>query len=61
MKNNLTVTRGEGGGDNEGKGFQELFIIKDTWTKPRKGVESGEGSGYGWGVGKMQETVLEQQ
>ena len=25
VKNNLTVTRGEVGGDNEGKGFQELL------------------------------------
>ena len=25
--------------------------IKDTWTKPRGGVEAGEGGGDGWGGG----------
>ena len=56
------------GGDNGG-GKGEGFIgttTKDTWTKPRGGVESGEACG-GWlgcrgsGGGKMQTTVLEQQ
>ena len=39
IKNNLTVTRGQVGGDNGGRG--EGFsgtTIKDTWTKTR-GVE----------------------
>ena len=25
--------------------------MKDSWTKPRWGVESGEGGGDGWGGG----------
>ena len=25
--------------------------IKDTWTKPRRGVEAKEGGGFGWGGG----------
>ena len=42
MKNNLTVTRGEVGGDNgrKGEGFSGT-IIKDTWTKPRWGGTRG--------------------
>ena len=46
IKNNLTVTRGEGGGDN---GCREEFsgtTIKDTWTKPRRG--GSEGGKWGW-------------
>ena len=35
--------------------------IKDTWTKPRGKVEAREGGGFGWGGGKMQTTVIEQQ
>ena len=39
--------------------------IKDTWTKPRGGVGSGEGGEDGWGggsrVAKMKTIVLEQQ
>ena len=39
-------------------------IIKDTWTITRR-VETGEGGGEGWvvgrGWGKRQKTVLEQQ
>ena len=37
IKNKLTVTRGEGGGDNggrKGKGHQGTCIM-DTWTKPK--------------------------
>ena len=50
--NNLTVTRGEVGGDNgvKGEGFSRT-TIKDTWTKPR-GVKAGEGGGDGWVGGK---------
>ena len=39
-----TIARGEGGRDSGEKGFQEL--LKDTWTKPRGRVESGEGGGF---------------
>ena len=35
--------------------------IKDTWTKPRAGVEAGEGGGFGWDGEKRQTTVTEQQ
>ena len=38
------------GGDNAGWGEEERFsgmTIKDTWTKPRGAVESGEGGGDG--------------
>ena len=57
IKNKLTVTRGEVGGDNEGERFSGT-TIKDTWTKPRwSGI--GEAGGDGWGGGKMQTTVLE--
>ena len=46
-----------------GEGFVGT-IIKDTWTITGGGVEmvgSGEGWGLGWGGGKRQRTVLEQQ
>ena len=45
IKNNLTVTRGVRGGDNGGKGGEGFSrtCIKDTWTKPNGGVDSGEG------------------
>ena len=37
--------------------------IKDTWTKSRGRVETGEGGGFSWGGvegwGKMQTTVIE--
>ena len=50
------------GRDNGGesvKGFSGS-AIKDTWTKPRwSGI--GEAGGDGWGGGKMQTTVIEQQ
>ena len=53
MKNNLTLTRGEVGGDNgeKGVGFSGT-PIKDTWTKSRRVVESGEGGEDGWGWGE---------
>ena len=43
IKNNLTVTRGEVGGDNgggKGDGFPGT-TIKDTWTKPKVGRMEG--------------------
>ena len=51
IKNNLSVTRGEVGEDNEGRG--EGFSgtsKKDTWTN-ELGVEAREGGGFGWGGG----------
>ena len=51
MKNKLTVTRGEVGGDNGGKwgGFSGP-TIKDTWTKPKRGGIEGRRWGcLGWG------------
>ena len=53
MKNKLTVTRGEGEGDNggkKGKGHQGT-CIKDPLTKP-KGEGLWAGGGGGWG-GRM--------
>ena len=51
------------GGNNGGRG--EGFSgtsIKDTWTKPRGGVDAREGGGVGGsGGGLMQITVIEQQ
>ena len=48
IKNNLTVTRGEVGGDNgakRGKGFSGT-TIKDTWTKSKEGrIKGGK---WGW-------------
>ena len=44
MKNNLTVTRGEVGRDNGGKGEKgcQGTCIKDPWTKPKGSrVEGG--------------------
>ena len=49
FKNNLTIARGEWGGDSGERGLQELLTIKDTWTKSRGRVEVGEGGGFGWG------------
>ena len=43
-----------------GEGFSGT-TIKDTWTKPRRRVEAGEGGGFGWGGEKMQTTVIAQQ
>ena len=48
MKNKLTVTRGEGEGDNggkRGKGHPGT-CIKDTWTKPKG--DKIEGGRWGW-------------
>ena len=42
VKNNLTIARGEGGGDSGERGIQ------DTWTKSRGRVEAREGGGFGW-------------
>ena len=62
IKNKLTVTRGEGQGDNrgkKGKGHKGTGI-KDPWTKP-KGVRIRVGDGAGEsGGGKMETTILEQ-
>ena len=66
MKNKLTVTKGEVGRDNGGKGEEGFSgtCTKDRWTKP-KGVGSRVGSGDGQGGvsrgGKMETTVFEQQ
>ena len=66
IKNTRTVTRGEMGGVNGGKrvkGFQEQ--LQKTHGQNQRGVESGEGGGDAWGLGrgreKRQTTVLEQQ
>ena len=51
MKNKLTVTRGEGEGDNggkRGKGRQGT-CIKDPWMRPK--MERIEGGRLGWGSG----------
>ena len=48
IKNKLTVTRREAGGDNRGKrgkGHQGT-CIRDTWTKPKAG--GFEGGRWGW-------------
>ena len=44
VKNNLTIARGEWGGDS-GEGFSGT-TIKDTWAKPRGRVEAREGGGF---------------
>ena len=38
----------------EGEGFSGTSI-KDTWTKPKWGVVSGEGGEDGWGGGSQGE------
>ena len=47
-----------------GEGFSGTSI-KDTWTKPRGRVDTGEGGGFGWGGGrvgeKLQTTIIERQ
>ena len=48
----MTVTRGEGGWDNEGKVFSGT-TIKDTWTKPRGRVEVREAGGFDWDKGAV--------
>ena len=53
---------GEVGGDNEGergKGFQEH--VGRTHRQNHRVVGSRVGSGDGWGGGKIETTVLEQQ
>ena len=42
------------GGHNggRGKGFSGTYI-KDTWTKPSRGVEAGEAGRDGWSGGNM--------
>ena len=51
MKNKLTVTRGEGKGDNrekKGKGHQGT-CIKGPWAKPKQGKIKGVRWGWvGW-------------
>ena len=59
------MTRGgrEGISGENGEGFVGT-IIKDTWTTTGVGwkqEEGGEGWGLGWGRGKRQRTILEQQ
>ena len=52
IKNKLTVTRGEVGGDNwegSGKSFQEH--VQRTYGQIQRGVASSVGSEGGWGVG----------
>ena len=48
IKNNLTIARGEWGGDSGERGLQEP-TIKDTWIKSRGRVGAREGGGFGWG------------
>ena len=64
MKNKLTVTRGEGEGDNrgkKGKGYQGT-CIKDPWIKSKRGrIEGGKLGVWESGGRKMETTVLEQQ
>ena len=50
IKNNLTVTRGEGGGDNGGRVFRNYS--KGHMDKTKVGVEAGEGGGFGWDGGE---------
>ena len=46
IKNNLTVTRGEVGEDNGGKGGR---VFRNNYRGHR--AETGEGGGDGWGGG----------
>ena len=62
IKNKLTVTGGEVGGDigvKRGKGFQEY--AQRTHGQNQKRVQSRVESEDGWGWSKMDTTVLEQQ
>ena len=58
------MTRGEGILGEKGEGLAGT-IIKDTWTitggRSGNGREVGRAGGLGWGGGKRQKTVLEQQ
>ena len=59
IENRLTPEgRGEGISGEKGEGFVGT-IIKDTWTIT--GDWKREGVVEGWGVGKRQKAVLEQQ
>ena len=52
IKDNLTVTRGDVGGEDgwkEGKGYQEQ--LQRTHGQNQGGMESEEGRGNGWGGG----------
>ena len=66
IKNNLTVTRGEVGKNNQGKGekgFQDNYkgYMNKTKGRWKQGEEVGiAGFGEEW-WGKMQTTVIEQQ
>ena len=42
--------KGKGRMGRKGERFSGK-TIKNTWTKPRRGVESGAGGGEGWGGG----------
>ena len=56
IKNKLTVTRGEVGGDYGGKGkkgFQEH--VQGALRQNQRGVGSRVGSGDGWGWGERWE------
>ena len=48
IKNKVTVTRGEGEGDNRGKKgkVHQETCIKDPWTKPKRGKIIGRR--WGW-------------
>ena len=51
IKNKLTVTRGEVGGDKGGKGEGlSGTCIKDMWTKPKGSrIKGGQWGWLGWG------------
>ena len=60
VKNNLTIARGEWGGDSGERGLQEL-LIKDTRTKSRGRVEVRERgglAGVGWRDGEKMQTIV---
>ena len=66
LENGLTVTRGERGGDNGGKGWRvcrnnykgHMDNYKGCW---KQGREVGRTGMVGRGGGRRQKTVLEQQ
>ena len=47
IKNNLTVTKGERGGDIGRRVCRNYY--KGHMDKTKGGVEAGEGGGFGWG------------
>ena len=69
IKNKLTVTRGEGGEDNGGKGKRGEGSSSNMYKGPMDKAQGGVGSMVagrdGWNEGsggeKMETTVLEQQ